>query len=86
METIIHGISQKIINETKENLINTLANHKNISEFILNTEKILDDIGVQIVQKALETVDYLVKLDNLRKEKWTVQRKADKKTIATILM
>ncbi|WP_169733583.1 ISLre2 family transposase [Clostridiisalibacter paucivorans] len=84
METIIHEISQKIINETKENLINTLANHKDISEFILNTEKILDDIGVQIVQKALETVDSLVKQDNLRKEKWTVQRKADRKTIATI--
>ncbi|WP_026895745.1 UPF0236 family transposase-like protein [Clostridiisalibacter paucivorans] len=61
-----------------------MANHKDISEFILNTEKMLNDIGIQIVQKTLKTMDCLVKQDNLRKEKSTVQRKADKKNIATI--
>jgi len=84
METIIQEISQKIIKETKENLIKTLTENKDISEFILDTKKMLDEIGVKIVTEALETVDYLVKEERWRKKDWTVERKKDKKTITTI--
>ena len=38
----------------------TLIEGNNISEFILKTKKMLDEVGVAITEKVLETVDILV--------------------------
>lgn len=84
METIIHEMIEKIIKNTKENLINVLTENKDISEFIMNTKKILDELGTVLVKEALETVDELIKNEKWRKENWTIQRKDDPKTLTTV--
>ena len=44
----------------------------------------LDEIGVTITGKALETVDVLVKNDKERKRDWNVKDKKSQKSLATI--
>ncbi len=66
--TIIHEIATKISKEIAENMETTLIEGNNISEFILKTKKMLDEVGVAITEKVLETVDILVKKDCARKK------------------
>jgi len=81
---IIHEIATKISKEIAENIELVLLEGNNISEFILKTKKMLDEIGVTITGKALETVDVLVKNDKERKRDWNVKDKKSQKSLATI--
>ena len=73
MNNIIHEIATKISKEIAENMETTLIEGNNISEFILKTKKMLDEVGVAITEKALETVDILVKKDCVRKRGWKIK-------------
>ena len=84
MNIIIHDIAAKISKEIVENIELTLLEGNNISEFILRTKKMLDEVGVDITSKALETVDELVKNNKERRRDWNVKSKASKKSLATI--
>lgn len=84
MNSIIHEIAEKISKEIAKNLEDTLIEGNNISEFILKTKKTLDEVGVHIVGKALETVDGIVKNDKVRKQQWNVKAKASPKSLSTI--
>jgi len=53
MNMIIHEIAEKISKEIAENIEKTLLAGGNISDFIQKTKKMLDEIGVEITDKAL---------------------------------
>ncbi len=84
MNNIIHEIATKISKEIAENMETTLIEGNNISEFILKTKKILDEVGVAITEKVLETVDILVKKDCARKRDWKIKETKSKKSLVTI--
>lgn len=83
MNTIIHEIVEKIISDMKNNLEDLILDSKDISKFILNTGKSLDEIGVKIVQEALEILDETIRDSETRKKEYYVQRRNDKKTLIT---
>ncbi|WP_160323653.1 hypothetical protein [Defluviitalea phaphyphila] len=53
MNTIIHGITEKITKDIKNN-IDLILNSRDISKFIQDTSKSLDEIGVKIVKEAFK--------------------------------
>lgn len=83
MNTIIHEIVEKITLDMKNNLEDLILDSKDISKFIINTGKSLDEIGVKIVKEALEILDETIRDSSSRKEEYYIQRRNDKKTLIT---
>ncbi|NLC11473.1 MAG: hypothetical protein GX767_04380 [Firmicutes bacterium] len=84
MELIIQKIVEKITSSYEKELINLLQEKKDISQFILNTKKALDEIGTMLVAEALETVDEAYRSSKERKRSWNIKSKDNEKTLATI--
>ena len=84
MELIIHEVMEKISASYVKGLDNLLKEKNDISEFILNTKKNLDEIGTMLVADALETVDEAYRGSKARKLNWTIKSKADPKTLTTM--
>ena len=83
MNTIIHEIVEKITVDMKKNLEDLILKGKDISKFIINTSKSLDEIGVKIVEEALEILDETIRDSDIRKREYYIQRRNDKKTLIT---
>ena len=83
MNTIIHEIVEKITEDMKNNLEDLILEGKDISKFILNTGKSLDEVGVKIVKEALEILDDTIRDSKERKQEYYIQRRNDKKTLIT---
>ncbi len=83
MNTIIHEIVEKITQDMKSNLEDLILDSKDISKFIINTGKSLDEIGVKIVKEALEILDVTIRESVTRKKEYYIQRRNDKKTLIT---
>jgi len=81
---IIQQALEIITKEYFENLETLVNNHENISDFILNTDKMLKSIGTMLVKNTLEEVDQCVKCSKERKKNWNVERSKDEKTLSTI--
>ncbi|MGI6706893.1 MAG: hypothetical protein ACOX6S_11895 [Clostridia bacterium] len=75
MELIIHEIIKKISSNYEKELKNLILERRDISEFILATKKMLDEIGVTLVAEALETIDEVYKNSKARKQNWRVKEK-----------
>jgi len=84
MELIIHEVIEKISSSFIKELNNLSKEKKDISEFILNTKKTLDEIGTMLVAEALETVDEAYRYSKARKVNWSIKSTADPKTLTTI--
>ena len=67
MNTIIHQIIEKITKDIKDNIEDLMLNSRDISKFIQNTSKSLDEIGVMIVKEALEMLDEVIRESSKRK-------------------
>ena len=67
----------------KRNLEDLILESKDISNFIINTGKSLDEIGVKIVKEALEMLDETIRESSTRKSEYHIQRRNDKKTLIT---
>ncbi|SDZ20466.1 hypothetical protein SAMN05660462_02217, partial [Proteiniborus ethanoligenes] len=78
MNTIIHEIVEKITLDMKNNLEDLILDSKDISHFIINTGKSLDEIGVKIVKEALEMLDETIRESSTRKKEYYIQRRNDK--------
>lgn len=61
-----------------------LTEKKDISEFVLEIKKTLDQVGTILAKEALEALDSLVKSDSRRKQNWHVHEKSAPNTLATI--
>ena len=83
MNTIIHEIVEKITLDMKKNLEDLILESKDISNFIINTGKSLDEIGIKIVKEALEMLDETIRESSSRKREYHIQRRNDKKTLIT---
>src|SRR5690606_39589605 len=57
MNTIIHEIIEKITRDFNNNIEDLMLNSRDISRFIINTKKSLDEIGAMIVKEALEMLE-----------------------------
>jgi hypothetical protein len=83
MNTIIHQIIEKITKDIKDNIEDLVLNSRDISKFIQNTSKSLDEIGVMIVKEALEMLDEVIRESSKRKREYYIQRRNDRKTLIT---
>ena len=84
MDIIIQQIVEKIIKSTNKNLEMVLKEGKGISDFLIETKKILDEIGVDLACGVLEEIDQRVKRDINRKQNWIVKSKDNIKSLATM--
>lgn len=84
MNLIIHEVMERIFTSYQKELENIGQENKDISEFILNIKKGLDEIGTMLVAEALETLDEAYRASPLRKKNWSIKSKADPKTLSTI--
>lgn len=84
MDTIIYEVTTKIINEFTNSFKTMLNEEKDISYLIINMKKTLDEIGVEMIKFALESVDEMIRESSSRKKTHYVQRRDDEKTLITI--
>lgn len=84
MNTIIHEIIEKITRDFNNNIEDLMLNNRDISRFIINTKKSLDEIGTMIVKEALEMLDEIIRESSSRKKEYYIQRRNDEKTLITI--
>jgi hypothetical protein len=84
MNNIIAQIAGIITKSFEDNFEEMLMKKKDISEFVVEMKKVLDESGKMLVTEALETLDSLVKDDPRRKHSWYVHEKAAPNTLATI--
>ncbi|QOX63415.1 hypothetical protein FRZ06_08945 [Anoxybacterium hadale] len=75
MNNSITEIAELIIRSFEENFEKMLMEKKDISEFVIETKKILDQVGTILAKEALEMMDSLVKGDSRRKQNWYVHEK-----------
>ncbi|TCS91503.1 uncharacterized protein UPF0236, partial [Keratinibaculum paraultunense] len=84
INTIIHEIIEKITRDFNNNIEDLMLNSRDISRFIINTKKSLDEIGTMIVKEALEMLDEIIRESSSRKKEYYIQRRNDEKTLITI--
>ncbi len=84
MNNSITEIAGLIIRSFEENFEKMLTEKKDISEFVIEIKKTLDQAGAILAKDALEMMDSLVKGDSRRKQNWYVHEKAAPNTLATI--
>lgn len=82
---IIQQVLEVITKEYFDNLNSLVVNQENISDLILKTDKMLKNVGTMLVKDALEELDQCVRKSKERKANWYIERRADEKTLSTIL-
>lgn len=84
MQNIIQQTMKIISIGFEKNIKNLLEQGQDISQFILETQKDLNSVGVSIVKEALEKADEAAKASKDRKKEWYVKEKSAPNTLATI--
>ena len=84
MKNSITEIAGIITRSFEENFEKMLTEKKDISEFVIEIKKTLDQVGTVLAKEALEMLDSLVKEDSSRKRNWYVHEKSAPNTLATI--
>lgn len=84
MNNSILSIMEIITNGFEKNLENLLCERQDISQFILETKKNLDEVGCRLTEEALELLDEAVRDAQQRKEEWHVHQRSKPNTLATI--
>ena len=84
MELIIQEILEKIISHCEKGLEELITKKTDISGFIMDTKKMLDEVGKIIVADTLEAINEIYRNSKERKRDWTIKEKADAKAFGTI--
>lgn len=84
MQNIIQQTIEIISIGFEKNIKNLLETGQDISQFILETQKDLNSVGLALIKEALEKADERVKCGKERKKNWYVKEKAAPNTLATI--
>ncbi|HAA08906.1 MAG TPA: hypothetical protein DCD98_03955, partial [Syntrophomonas sp.] len=84
MELIIQKIAATISQRFEEELKRLFIEERDISEYIIATKEMLDEVGVKLVAEALVKMDEAVRNSADRKRNWVIKSKADQKNLATI--
>jgi len=85
MELIIQEIIQKIISHCEKGLEELIMKKIDISGFIMNTKKMLDDVGKIIVADTLETINEIYRNSKERKRDWTIKKRQMKRPMELYL-
>lgn len=83
MNTIIHEVMKKITKDYTNNIEKLIGEKTDISKFIIEMRKSLDQVGAELVGRALEIVDDVVRDSKNRKKEYYIQRRDDEKTLLT---
>lgn len=62
----------KIIKENNKNMEVLFTDHKDISKYIMETKKMLDEIGATLVKETLEIADEIIWESSKRKKYWYI--------------
>ena len=82
MDTIIQQFGEKIKGNAEEFLVNiAMENGEDISDFIKLLREDMDQLGRELCKYLFESLDEMLLESSKRKEKWTVERKDDKRTL-----
>ena len=84
MEQIIQEIASEISKNFEKELRKLIIEGRDISQFILATRKMLDEVGAKLVTEALESLNLGYRKSDARKRNWVIKNKADPNTLATI--
>lgn len=84
MELIIQEILEKITSHCEKGLEELIMKKTDISGFIMNTKRMLDEVGKIIVADTLETINEIYRNSKERKRDWTIKEKANEKAYGTI--
>jgi len=84
MNRIIQQSLEIISTGFEKNMKNLMEKGQDVSEFIIETQKDLNSVGLALVSEALEKADERVKSGKERKKEWNVKEKSAKNTLATI--
>ncbi len=84
MKNSITEIAELITRSFEESMEKMLVEKQDLSEFVLEIKKTLDQAGRILTREALETMDSLVKSDSRRKQNWYVHEKAAPNSLATL--
>ena len=84
MKNSITEIVGLITRSFEENFEKMLTEKKDISEFVIEVKKTMDQVGTVLAKEALEMMDSLVKCDSRRKQNWYVHEKSAPNTLATV--
>ncbi|WMJ76359.1 MULTISPECIES: ISLre2 family transposase [unclassified Sedimentibacter] len=84
METIIHYIAKKITEETIKNLENVLTGTDKIPEYIENTKRTLNDVGVKLIKVLFDACEESIRQTGKQKREWYVEKRNMEKTYSTI--
>src|SRR5665647_1810950 len=82
---IIQQVLEVITKEYFNNLNSLVVNQENISDLILKTDKMMKNVGAMLIKDSLEEIDKCVRKSKERKSNWYVERRAEVKTLSTIL-
>lgn len=84
MNNIINQIMQNVIETMRKITTKTLEGEMNIFEAVEKIKKTTDEIGVDMIKAALESVDEAIKNSAQRKKDYYVQRTEDKRELTTV--
>lgn len=82
---IIQQAMELITKTQQENYEKMLTGETDISTVVTSTEEMVLELGTMMVKDLLETTDDEIKKSRERKKEWVVERKAEEKTINTVL-
>lgn len=84
MNTIIHEIMKEITTGYREVFEDLVKGSKDLSKFIIELKKILDNVGAELTANSLEMLDEIVRDSANRKKEYYIQRRNDEKRIMTV--
>lgn len=79
MNTIIHEVMKKITKDYTNNIEKLIGEKTDISKFIIEMRKSLDQVGAELVGRALEIVDDVVRDSKIERKNTTYKEEMMKK-------
>ena len=84
MNTIISQFVEKCTKNFYEAIENIVKENGTVGDLTVSLKKDFDELGVKLVQYALESVDNELCNDAARKKSWSIDKKLQEKTLTTI--
>lgn len=84
MNTIITQFVEKCTKNFYEAIEKIVRENGTVGDLTVSLKKDFDELGVKLVQFALETIDDELCNDSLRKKSWSIDKKLQEKTLTTI--
>lgn len=84
MNTIISQFVENCTKNFYEAIEKIVEENGTVGDLTISLKKDFDELGVKLVQYALESVDNVLCNDSMRKKSWSIDKKLQEKTLTTI--